>query len=116
MTPAANSQPAALDLPPDHGCLTQIFEKSPARHPPAPQPDGIPWERGRPARIRNLPMLPPPPPDPGVNHKHPSRLIEVGETGEAVPGLVRAGRPRSQEVVIPYPSPSAGIAGGPVIK
>ena len=30
-----------------------------------------------------------------------SRLIEVGEIGEAVPGLVRAGRPRSQEVVIP---------------
>ena len=30
-----------------------------------------------------------------------SRLIEVGEIGEAMPGLVRAGRPRSQEVVIP---------------
>ena len=34
-----------------------------------------------------------------------SRLIEVGEIAEAVPGLVRAGRPRSQEVVIPlHPS------------
>ena len=30
-----------------------------------------------------------------------SRLIQVGEMAEAVPGLVRAGRPRSQEVVIP---------------
>ena len=30
-----------------------------------------------------------------------SRLIEVGKIAEAVPGLVRAGRPRSQEVVIP---------------
>ena len=30
-----------------------------------------------------------------------SRLIEVGEIAEAVPGLVRAGRPRSREVVIP---------------
>ena len=27
------------------------------------------------------------------------RLIEVGEICEAVPALVRAGRPRSQEVV-----------------
>ena len=47
--------------------------------PPAAQPDGIPWERGRPARIRNLPTLPPPPPDPGVNHKHP--LHHKPETG-----------------------------------
>ena len=30
-----------------------------------------------------------------------SRLIQVGEMAEAVPGLVRAGRPRSQEAVIP---------------
>ena len=30
-----------------------------------------------------------------------SRLTEVGEIGEAVPSLVRAGRPRSQEIVIP---------------
>ena len=29
------------------------------------------------------------------------RLIEVGELGKAVPGLVRAGRPRSREGVIP---------------
>ena len=28
------------------------------------------------------------------------RLIQVGEMTEAVPGLVRAGRPRSQEAVI----------------
>ena len=32
--------------------------------------DSPSWERGRPARIRNLPTLPPPPLDPGVNHKH----------------------------------------------
>ena len=30
----------------------------------------------------------------------PSRLIELGEIAAVVPGLVRAGRPRSQEVVI----------------
>ncbi len=30
-----------------------------------------------------------------------SRLIQVGEMVEAVPGLVRAGRPRSQEAFIP---------------
>ena len=29
------------------------------------------------------------------------RLIQVGEMAEAVPGLVRAGRPRSQEALIP---------------
>ena len=30
-----------------------------------------------------------------------SRLIQVGEMAEAVPGLVRAGRPRSQQAFIP---------------
>ena len=30
-----------------------------------------------------------------------SRLIQVGEMAEAVPGFVRAGRPRSQETIIP---------------
>ena len=29
-----------------------------------------------------------------------SRLIQVGEMAEAVPGFVRAGRPRSQEAII----------------
>ena len=29
------------------------------------------------------------------------RLIQVGEMAQAVPGLVRAGRPRSQEAFIP---------------
>ena len=29
-----------------------------------------------------------------------SRLIQVGEMGEAVPDLMRAGRPRSQEAII----------------
>ena len=39
-----------------------------------------------------------------------SRLIEVGEIGQAVPSLVRAGRPRSQEVLIRRHrfSPSSG--------
>ena len=30
-----------------------------------------------------------------------SRLIQVGKMAEAVPGLVRAGRPRSQGAIIP---------------
>ena len=30
-----------------------------------------------------------------------SRLIQVGKMAEAVPGLVRAGRPRSREAIIP---------------
>ena len=30
-----------------------------------------------------------------------SRLIQMGEMAEAVPGFVRAGRPRSQEAIIP---------------
>ena len=30
-----------------------------------------------------------------------SGLIQVGEMAEAVPGLVRAGRPRSREAIIP---------------
>ena len=49
-----------LTPPPTGGrCLgaRQIFEKSPAP-PPAAQPDGIPWERGRPARILSLPTRP----------------------------------------------------------
>ena len=37
-----------------------------------------------------------------------SRLIQVGEMAEAVPGLVRAGRPRSQEAVIPRPRHTKG--------
>ena len=80
----------------------------------------MPWERGRPARILSLwlplsfsAMLQ----AATLWASHPvggnrigqaegkpwrrSRLIQVGEMGEAVPGLVRAGRPRSQEAVIP---------------
>ena len=30
-----------------------------------------------------------------------SRLIQVGEMAQAVPGIVRAGRPRSREAIIP---------------
>ena len=43
-----------------------------------------------------------------VQERHRSRLIEVVEIGEAVPGLVRAGRPRSQVVFISCDSPSSG--------
>ena len=70
------------------------------------------WERGRPARILSLW---PPPCDAAGSHPvggnsigqaegepwRRSRLIQVGEMVEAVPGLVRAGRPRSQEAIIP---------------
>ena len=63
--------------------------------------DGITWERGRPARILSL-WLP----------LSISAMLQaatlwartasaVGEMAEAVPGFVRAGRPRSQEAVIP---------------
>ena len=55
----------------------QIFEKSPARPPPA-QPDGIPWERGRPARILFLPTRPPPP---APGRPHPDPLNEVFRRG-----------------------------------
>ena len=43
-----------------------------------------------------------------VQERHRSRLIEVGEIGVAVPGFVRAGRSRSQEVVISCDFPSRG--------
>ena len=90
-------------------------EKSPAGHPPPHRRDGIAWERGRPA--------PHPVPLAGAELQcdaagsHPvdgnrigqaegepwrrSRLIQVGEMAEAVPGLVRAGRPRSRQAFIP---------------
>ena len=32
----------------------RLSEKSPARHPPRHRPDGMAWERGRPARILSL--------------------------------------------------------------
>ena len=37
-----------------------------------------------------------------------SRLIQVGEMAEPVPGLVRAGRPRSREAIIPLTSSHQG--------
>ena len=72
------------------------------------------WERGRPARILFLwpplsfsTMLQAATPVGGNSigqaEGEPwrrSRLIQVGEMAEAVPGLVRAGRPRSQEALI----------------
>ena len=89
----------------------------------------MPWERGRPARIlslitrergrpaRILSLLAAAELQRDAAGSHPvggnsigqaegepwlrSRLIQVGEMAEAVPGLVRAGRPRSQEAIIP---------------
>ena len=75
----------------------------------------MPWERGRPARILSLWYAAELQCDAAGSHpvgENPigqaegepwrcSRLIQVGEMVEAVPGLVRAGRPRSQEAFIP---------------
>ena len=88
-----------------------LSEKSPGAHPPPHRPAGITWERGRPARMLFLLVVAELPRGfagshyVGSNHNGPtegepwrrSRLIQVGEMAEAVPGLVRAGRPRSQE-------------------
>ena len=106
-----------------------LSEKSPARHSPPHRRDCITWERGRPARILSLITWERGRPARmlflmvvaglprgfagshyvGSNHNGQaegepwprSRLIQVGEMAEAVPGLVRAGRPRSQEAIIP---------------
>ena len=74
----------------------------------------IAWERGRPARILSLwpplsfsAMLQAATLSAGTIGQaegepwRRSRLIQVGEMAEAVPGFVRAGRPRSQEAIIP---------------
>ena len=72
------------------------------------------WERGRPARILFLMAVAEHQRDFAGSHHVGSnrngqaegepwrrcRLIQVAEMAEAVPGIVRAGRPRSQEVVI----------------
>ena len=107
----------------------RLSEKSPARHPPPHRRGGLTWERGRPARIlflitreRGRPariLVPLAGAELQCNAagSHPvgenpigqaegepwrrSRLIQVGEMAEAVPGLVRAGRPRSREAFIP---------------
>ena len=73
--------------------------------------DGIPWERGRPARIRSL--WPPlsframlqaatlSAETSSARQSPGAALLQVGEMAVAVPGFVRAGRPRSQEASIP---------------
>ena len=75
----------------------------------------ITWERGRPARMLFLMVVAELPRGfagshyVGSNHNGPtegepwrrSRSIQVGEMAEAVPGFVRAGRPRSREAIIP---------------
>ena len=94
-----------------------LRSRPPGTPPPPPRHrrDGIAWERGRPARILSLwPRLSF---SAMLQAAHPvggnrigqaegepwrrSRLNPVGEMAEAVPGLVRAGRPRSREAVIP---------------
>ena len=106
-----------------------LSEKPPDRHSPRHRRGGIAWERGRPARILSLitwergrparilflwlPLSfsailqaathPVGGNSSGQAEGEPwrrSRLIQVGEMAEAVPGLVRAGRPRSQEAII----------------
>ena len=114
----------------------RLSEKSPAGHPPPHRRDGITWERGRPARILSLITWERGRPARmlflmvvaelprgvagslyvGSNYNGPtegepwrrSRLMQVGEMAEAVPGLVRAGRPRSRETVIPWHRHSKG--------
>ena len=74
----------------------------------------ITWERGRPARMLFLMVVAELPRGVaglyvGSNYNGPtegepwfrSRSIQVGEMAEAVPGLVRAGRQRSREAIIP---------------
>ena len=103
----------------------RLSEKPPAGHPPPHRRGGIAWERGRPARIlipyhlgarasrpHTVPLAAvelqcdaagshPVGGNPiGQAEGEPwrrCRLIQVGEMAEAVPGLVRAGRPRSRE-------------------
>ena len=94
-----------------------FLRSRPPDTPPLHPRDGIAWERGRPARILSLwpplsfsamlqaaalwagggnPI--------GQAEGEPwrrCRSIQVGEMAEAAPGFVRAGRPRSQEAVIP---------------
>ena len=86
------------------------------RSRPADTPrEGIAWERGRPARIRSfwLPlslstMLEAATLSAGTASAGPKQSqgavagrSKWGKMAEAVPGLVRAGRPRSQEAFIP---------------
>ena len=92
----------------------RLSEKLPGAHPPPHRRDGIAWESGRPARILSLMVVAELPRGVagslyvGSNYNGPtvrepwrrSRLIQVGEMVEAVPGLVRAGRPRSREAII----------------
>ena len=93
----------------------RLSEKSPARHPPPHRRDGIALG-ARASRPHPVPLAAaelqcdaagshPVDGNPiGQAEGEPwrrSRLIQVGETAEAVPGLVRAGRPRSQEAIIP---------------
>ena len=88
--------------------------------------DSPSWERGRPARILSLPTRPPPPvpgrPEtllvllvaqviPVIQQRPLLAMVPFpvdrsgGDRRSCARPCVRAGRPRSQEVVIPYPPP-----------
>ena len=93
----------------------RLSEKSPARHPPT-APPGRHCLGARASRPHPVPLAPAELQCDAAG-SHPvggnsigqaegepwrcSRLIQVGEMAEAVPGLVRAGRPRSQQAFIP---------------
>ena len=96
----------------------RLSEKSPARHPPPHRRDlASPSSLGaRASRPHPVPLAaaelqcdaagshPVGGNSSGQAEGEPwrrSRLIQVGEMAEAVPSLVRAGRPRSQEAIIP---------------
>ena len=89
----------------------RLSEKSPAGYPPAHHRDSTPpRERGRLARMLSLglplsfPAMRQPAISAGGNRMGPAeaepwrrcRSIRVEEMGEAMPGFVRAGRPRSR--------------------
>ncbi len=93
----------------------RFAEKSPAGYPPAHHRDSTPRERGRLARMLSLglplsfPAMRQPAPPAGGNRMGPAeaepwrrcRSIRVEEMGEAIPGFVRAGRPRSRVAFSP---------------
>ena len=118
----------------------RLSEKSPARHPPPHRRDGIGLgaRASRPRSCRELQcdaagshpvrsLWPAAELQCDAAGSHPvggnpigqaegepwlrSRLIQVGEMGEAVPGLVRAGRPRSQASLHPMTSSQVGEMG-----
>ena len=93
----------------------RLSEKSPTGYPPLHHRDDTTRERGRPARILSLelslsfPVMRHPGYTAGENRMGPAevepwcrcRSIRVEEMGEAMQGIVRAGRPRSRVGILP---------------